>query len=197
VEFVHKNKKAHVIHREVGLDTASFKEGLKGAVKSGANVILVGEMRDMETIELALNAAEMGILVFGTLHTNSASKTIDRIIDVFPAGRKDQIRTVLSNSLQGIVSQLLMPTKDGKGRCASHEILIRTSALPNLIQDGQVSKLFSFMQTGKSYGMQTMDQSLKSLYDDEKISARVARIRAVDKAPFQAYDEEEDKETVA
>ncbi|MBP7636010.1 PilT/PilU family type 4a pilus ATPase, partial [Candidatus Ozemobacteraceae bacterium] len=160
LEFVHPSKSCLVIHREVGVHTDSFSSGLSGAMKSDANVILVGEMRDRETIELACAAAEMGILVFGTLHTNSAAKTIDRIIDVFPAKKKNQIRSVLSNSVQGIVSQQLLRKADGKGRVAAHEILVGTAALPGIIRAGESQKLNGLIQMSSKEGMITMDDSL-------------------------------------
>ena len=133
-------------HREVGEDTHSFATGLRGALKSDVDIILVGEMRDQETIELALTAVEMGILVFGTLHTNSAAKTIDRIIDVFPAKQKSQIRTILANALKGVVAQQLLRTADGKSRCAAHEILLANSGLPGIIRSGETVKLNSLIQ---------------------------------------------------
>jgi twitching motility protein PilT len=160
VEFVHVSKKSIIIHREVGPDTQSFMAGLRGGLKSDVNIILVGEMRDRETVELALTAAEMGILVFGTLHTNSAAKTIDRIIDVFPAMKKNQIRSLLANSLKGVVAQQLVKSADGKRRWAAHEILLSCSPLPGIIRSGESLKLGSVMQTGRLAGMQTMDDCL-------------------------------------
>jgi twitching motility protein PilT len=185
VEFVHKSKKSTIIHREVGPDTESFTTGLRGALKSDANVILVGEMRDQDTIELALTAVEMGILVFGTLHTNSSAKTIDRIIDVFPANKKNQIRSVLANAIRGIVSQQLLRSADGKRRYAAHEILLYTSSLPAVIRLGETNKLTSTMQTGRQEGMITMDDCLKDMIAEGKITTEAAFIKALDKSQFK------------
>lgn len=184
VEFVHVNKSSLIIHREVGKDTHSFTSGLQGALKSDANVILVGEMRDRETIELALTAVEMGILVFGTLHTNSASKTIDRIIDVFPANKKNQIRSILANALQGVVSQQLLKSADGNRRWAAHEILLYNSALPGIIRSGESNKLESMIQTSRGSGMILMDDRLEELLKEGKISKEAAFDKASDKARF-------------
>ncbi|MBF0500807.1 MAG: PilT/PilU family type 4a pilus ATPase [Candidatus Riflebacteria bacterium] len=185
LEFVHPSKSSLIIHREVGVHTDSFQTGLSGAMKSDANVILVGEMRDRETIELACSAAEMGILVFGTLHTNSAAKTIDRIVDVFPAKKKNQIRSVLSSSLQGVVSQQLLRKADGKGRVAAYEILIFTSALPGIIRSGESSKLNGLIQTAKSEGMITMDDSLGNLVKANIVTPEAALMKAIDKKRFE------------
>ncbi|PIE02713.1 MAG: type IV pili twitching motility protein PilT [Acidobacteria bacterium] len=185
VEFVHHNKKSLIVHREVGKDTRSFTSGLQGALKSDANVILVGEMRDRETIELALTAVEMGILVFGTLHTNSASKTIDRIIDVFPANKKNQIRSVLSNALKGVVSQQLLKSADGSRRWAAHEILLYTSALPGIIRSGESNKLDSLLQTNRAMGMIAMDDRLLELVSEGKVGKEAALEKALDKARFK------------
>ena len=152
VEFTHTNKKSLISHREVGKDTASFASGLRTAIKSDANIILVGEMRDRETIELALTASEMGILVFGTLHTNSAAKTIDRIIDAFPPNRKNQIRTILANNLKAIIAQQLLPSMDKNRRWAAYEILLRTQGLGNIIQSGETMRLTSEIQTNRGSG---------------------------------------------
>ncbi len=184
VEFVHKNKKSIVIHREVGLDTYSFTSGLRGALKSDVDIVLVGEMRDRETIQLALTASEMGILVFGTLHTNSAAKTVDRIIDVFPAKMKAQIRSVLANSLKGVVSQQLLRSADGTRRYAAHEILLHTNSLPGIIRSGETIKLASVMQTNKQIGMVTMDDCLLKLVREEKVSKDAAYLKAFDKSRF-------------
>ncbi|MBC7795220.1 MAG: PilT/PilU family type 4a pilus ATPase, partial [Clostridia bacterium] len=156
VEFVHQNKKCVFSQREVGTDTESFGTALRAAIREDADVILVGEMRDLETIALAITAAEMGVLVFGTLHTNNAAKTIDRLIDAFPADQQSQVRTSLSESIAGIVSQLLLPTADGKGRCAVNEILVRTPGLPNIIREGNTPMIHSMIQSGKQLGMQAM-----------------------------------------
>ena len=185
VEFVHKNQQSVITHREVGSDTVSFAEALRAAVRQDADVVLVGEMRDRETITMAVTAAEMGLLVFGTLHTNGAAKTIDRIIDVFPANEQGQIRISLSESLAGVVSQLLLPTVDGKGRVAANEILLRTSGLPNLIREGNTPMIGSLIQSGKSEGMQSMDDALWKLVQDKRIHPRDAYLKAADKARFE------------
>lgn len=185
VEFVHNNKKSIIIHREVGLDTESFMSGLKGAIKSDVDIILVGEMRDMETIQLALTAAEMGILVFGTLHTNSAVKTVDRIIDVFPVKMKSQIRSILASSLKGVISQQLLKSADGKGRHAAHEIMLYNDALPGIIRSGDTIKLTSLIQTGSGLGMISMDACLMNLVKDGKITKAEASLKAMDKSKFK------------
>ncbi len=184
VEFMHINKKCLISHREVGKDTASFASGLRTAIKSDANIILVGEMRDKETIELALTASEMGILVFGTLHTNSAAKTIDRIIDAFPPNRKNQIRTILANNLKAIIAQQLLPSMDGKRRWAAYEILLRTQGLSNIIQSGETMQLTSEIQTNRAQGMILMDASLMELVKTGKVSKEDAYLKAIDKAKF-------------
>jgi twitching motility protein PilT len=186
VEFVHKNQQSVICHREVGADTVSFAEALRAAVRQDADVVLVGEMRDRETITMAVTAAEMGLLVFGTLHTNGAAKTIDRIIDVFPANEQGQIRISLSESLAGVVSQLLLPTVDGKGRVAVNEILLRTSGLPNLIREANTPMIGSLIQSGKSEGMQSMDDALWKLVQDKKVHPRDAYLKATDKARFES-----------
>ena len=172
VEFTHHNKKSIISHREVGKDTETFASGLRTAIKSDANIILVGEMRDSETIELALTASEMGILVFGTLHTNSAAKTIDRVIGSFPPNRKNQIRTILSNSLKAIIAQQLLPSVDKTRRYAAYEILIRNQALGNIIQSGETMRLTSEIQTNRGLGMVLMDDSLMELVKDKKVSRK-------------------------
>lgn len=184
VEFIHSKKKAFILHREVGLDTDSFMTGLRGALKSDVDIILVGEMRDRETIELALTAAEMGILVFGTLHTNSATKTVDRIIDVFPSKRKSQMRSILASSLKGVISQQLLRNLKGNGRYAAYEIMLYCSALPGIIRSGDTIKLGSMMQTNGRLGMTTMDNSLEQLVNSEMISKEVAAMKAFDKDRF-------------
>lgn len=193
LEFVHPSLNCLMIHREVGVHTESFSSGLSGAMKSDANVILVGEMRDLETIELACAAAEMGILVFGTLHTNSASKTIDRIVDVFPAKRKNQIRSVLANSLQGVVSQQLLRRASGKGRVAAHEILIGTPSLPGIIRSGESQKLNGLIQTSSKDGMISMDDTLRNLVKDEIVTPEAALMKAFDKRRFEEMVEEADQ----
>ncbi len=184
VEFMHTNKKALISHREVGKDTVTFASGLKSAIKTDANIILVGEMRDRETIGLALTASEMGILVFGTLHTNSAAKTIDRIIDAFPANRKNQIRTVLANNLKAVIAQQLLPNVDHTRRHAAYEILIRTPALGNIIQAGESNRLNSEIQMNRAHGMVLMDDSLMELVTAGKITKESAFSKAIEKTRF-------------
>ncbi len=186
VEFVHKNRECIISHREVGLDTRSFASGLKSAIKSDAEIILVGEMRDRETILLALTAAQMGILVFGTLHTNSAAKTIDRVIDVFPVDQKNQVRMILANTLQVVVSQQLLKSADGQRRWASYEILLRTSGMSAVITEGDTFKLTSEIQLNKSRGMILMDDCLAQLVIDGKVKKEEAYMKALDKPSFQA-----------
>ncbi|MBF0548002.1 MAG: PilT/PilU family type 4a pilus ATPase [Candidatus Riflebacteria bacterium] len=193
LEFVHPSKNCLIIHREVGVHTDSFSSGLAGAMKSDANVILVGEMRDRETIELACSAAEMGILVFGTLHTNSAAKTIDRIIDVFPPKKKNQIRSILSNAVQGVVSQQLLRTADEKGRVAAFEILLYSSALPGIIRAGESVKINGLIQTAKKEGMVTMDDYLVNLVKTEVVTAEAALMKALEKRRFEELIEDRER----
>ena len=185
VEFVHQNDKSILSHREVGTHTLGFTPALRASIRQDADVVLVGEMRDMETIALAITAAEMGMLVFGTLHTNSATKTVDRIVDAFPADEQNQIRVSLSESLAGVVSQLLLRTVDGKGRCAVHEILLRTSGLANVIREGNTPMLNSIIQSGKQQGMQSMDDALFVAVESGKIRAVDAHMKANDKPRFE------------
>jgi twitching motility protein PilT len=185
VEFVHENKECIFSHREVGQHTGGFGPALRAAIRQDADVVLVGEMRDQETIALALTAAEMGMLVFGTLHTNNAAKTIDRIIDVFPADERSQVRISLSESLAAVVSQLLIPTADGKGRVAVNEILLRTQGLPNVIREGNTPMLHSIIQSGKNLGMQAMDDALFALAKEGRILAHDAYMKATDKPRFE------------
>lgn len=187
VEFVHQNKQSVLSHREVGEHTRGFAPALRAAVRQDADVVLVGEMRDRETIALAITAAEMGMLVFGTLHTNSAAKTIDRIIDAFPASEQPQVRLSLSESLAAVVAQLLLPTADGKGRVAVHEILLRTQGLPNLIREGNIQLLASVIQGGKNEGMQAMDDALFALASAGTVNGRDAYLKATDKARFERF----------
>lgn len=184
VEFMHQNKKSLIVHREVGLDTASFASGLKSALKSDVNIILVGEMRDRETVELALTAAEKGILVFGTLHTNSAAKTIDRIIDVFPTNKKNQVRTLLANALKGIVAQQLLKSVDKSRRWAAYEILLETQSLGAIIRSGETVKLISEIQLNRASGMILMDDHLSQLIEEDKINKEEAYLKAFDKSRF-------------
>jgi twitching motility protein PilT len=185
VEFVHPNKASTVSQREVRTDTASFAAALRSAIRQDPGVILVGELRDMETIALAITAAEMGVLVFGTLHTNSAAKTIDRLIDAFPADQQDQVRTMLSESLAGIVSQLLLRTKDGRGRVAVHEILLKTPGLANVIREGNTPMINSIIQSGRGAGMQAMDDALFTYAKANTIDREEAFHKATDKRKFE------------
>ncbi len=185
IEFVHQNRQSVLSHREVGTHTHSFSSALRAAIRQDADVVLVGEMRDRETIALAITAAEMGMLVFGTLHTNSATKTVDRMVDAFPANEQNQIRLSLSESLSGVVSQLLLPTADGKGRCAVHEILLKTQGLANVIREGNTPMLNSIIQSGKSVGMQSMDDALFALAKDGIIRPTDAHMKAANKARFE------------
>jgi len=185
VEFVHQNRNSILSHREVGSHTLGFTPALRASIRQDADVVLVGEMRDMETIALAITAAEMGMLVFGTLHTNSATKTVDRIVDAFPADEQNQIRVSLSESLAGVVSQLLLRTVDGNGRCAVHEILLKTSGLANVIREGNTPMLNSLIQSGKKQGMQSMDDSLFAAVESGQVRAVDAHMKANDKARFE------------
>lgn len=187
VEFVHQNNQCVFSQREVGADTDGFGGALRAAIRQDADVILVGEMRDLETIALAITAAEMGVLVFGTLHTNSAAKTIDRLIDAFPAEQQSQVRTTLSESIAAIVSQLLLPTADGQGRVAVHEILLRTPALPNLIREGNTPMMASLIQSGKREGMQAMDDALFALVKEGRIKGHDAYMKATNKPRFTEF----------
>lgn len=185
VEFVHQNRKCVISHREVGDHTDGFAGALRAVIRQDANIILVGEMRDYETISLAITAAEMGSLVFGTLHTNSAAKTIDRIVDAFPAEEQSQVRISLGESLSAVVSQLLLPTADGKGRCAAHEILLRTQGLGNVIREGNTPMISSIIQGGKNVGMQAMDDRLFELVKEGRVKASDAMMKAMDKPRFE------------
>ena len=184
IEFVHESKKCLINQREVGPHTLSFSNALRSALREDPDVILVGEMRDLETIRLALSGAETGHLVFGTLHTSSAAKTIDRIIDVFPAAEKDMIRAMISTSLRAIISQTLLKTKDGTGRVAAHEIMIGTPAINNLIREAKIPQMYSAIQTGQQYGMQTLDQDLQGLVKRGIVSLGEARSKAANKDNF-------------
>jgi twitching motility protein PilT len=184
IEFVHESKKSLINQREVGPHTLSFSNALRSALREDPDVILVGEMRDLETIRLAMTAAETGHLVFGTLHTSSAAKTIDRIIDVFPADEKEMVRAMLSESLRAVISQTLMKTKDGLGRVAAHEIMLCTPAIRNLIREAKVPQMYSAIQTGGNIGMQTLDQCLSDLVKRNIVSAPEAKSKAVNKDLF-------------
>ncbi|MGJ9420397.1 type IV pilus twitching motility protein PilT [Massilia sp. CMS3.1] len=178
IEFVHESKKCLINQREVGPHTLSFSNSLRSALREDPDAILVGELRDLETIRLALSAAETGHLVFGTLHTSSAAKTIDRIVDVFPAEEKEMVRAMLSESLQAVISQTLLKTKDGSGRVAAHEIMLGTPAIRNLIREAKIAQMYSSIQTGSNIGMQTLDQNLTDLVRRNVISSAAARSAA-------------------
>lgn len=183
IEFVHQSKKSLINQRELHKDTHSFENALKSALREDPDVILVGELRDLETIRLAMTAAETGHLVMGTLHTSSAAKTIDRIVDVFPAEEKSMVRSMLSESIQAVISQTLLK-KVGGGRVAAHEIMIGTPAIRNLIREAKIAQMYSMIQTGQSEGMQTLDQCLERLVRDRSITPADARTYAVDKKKF-------------
>lgn len=180
IEFVHESKKCLINQREVHRDTLGFNEALRSALREDPDVILVGEMRDLETIRLALSAAETGHLVFGTLHTSSAAKTIDRVVDVFPAAEKDMIRAMLSESLRAVISQTLLK-KNGGGRVAAHEIMIGTPAIRNLIRENKIAQMYSAIQTGQAIGMQTLDQDLVKLVREGVVSRKEAQLKAANK----------------
>jgi len=184
IEFVHESKKCLINQREVGPHTLSFNNALRSALREDPDVILVGELRDLETIRLALTAAETGHLVFGTLHTSSAAKTIDRIVDVFPAAEKDMVRSMLSESLRAVISQTLLKTKDGQSRVAAHEIMIGTPAIRNLIREAKIAQMYSAIQTGGNIGMQTLDQNLTELVKRNVVSVAEARTKAANKDTF-------------
>lgn len=185
VEFVHTSKKCIVNHREVGLHTKSFSAALRGALREDPDIILVGEMRDLETISLAIEAASTGHLVFGTLHTSSAAKTVDRIIEVFPSGEQAQIRSTLSDGLRAVVAQVLFKRIDKKARCAALEILIATPAARNLIREAKTHQLASTIQTGKKYGMKLLDDAIMELYNKGWIGAEEAYSKANEKSRFR------------
>lgn len=185
VEFFHKSKKSLINHREVGEDTSSFQSALKASLREDPDIIYVGELRDYETISLALTASETGHLVYGTLHANNASKTLDRIIDVFPPQDKSMIRTMLASSLQGVVSQKLLKRTDGTGRVAAFEILVGTNAVQNLIRENQIAQLYSMMQTGARFGMTTMQDSIEEL-----IEAKIVTPEEGQKVLLKGSDEE-------
>ena len=184
IEFVHESKKCLINQREVGPHTLSFANALRSALREDPDIILVGEMRDLETIRLALTGAETGHLVFGTLHTSSAAKTIDRIVDVFPAAEKEMIRAMISESIRAVIAQTLCKTKDGGGRVAAHEIMIGTPAIRNLIRENKIAQMYSAIQTGQTFGMQTLDQNLQDLVRRNVIAAVEARGKAANKDNF-------------
>jgi twitching motility protein PilT len=185
IEFVHESQQCLVNHREVGLHTKSFAAALRGALREDPDIILVGEMRDLETIELALTAAATGHLVFGTLHTPSAAKTIDRVIDVFPSGQQNQIRNTLSEALKGVVAQTLFKRADVKGRVAALEILVVTPAISNLIREAKTFQIPGMLQVGKKYGMQTLDDAIMDFLNKKMISPEDAYSRCIDKTKFR------------
>jgi twitching motility protein PilT len=184
VEFVHKNKNCLINHREVHRHTQSFKRALRAALREDPDIVLVGEMRDLETVEIAIETAETGHLVFGTLHTNTAASTVDRIIDQFPADRQPQIRTMLSSSLKGVIAQTLLKKKTG-GRVAALEILIVNSGIANIIREGKTYQIPSMMQTGKKFGMQTLNESLFGFVENGTVTPAEALFKSVDKISFE------------
>jgi twitching motility protein PilT len=194
IEFVHANKRSIITQREVPVGCVSFPDGLKAALREDADIVLVGEMRDLETISLALTAAETGLLVFGTLHTNNARKTIDRMVDVFPANKQAQARTMLANSLRGVLAQLLLKKADGSGRLAVNEILVATPAVSAIIREGATQKLQDVIVAGKGQGMQFMDDAIQSLLEKGAISPHEAFMKAIDKNRFKQFLPPEEKE---
>ncbi len=192
IEFVHRNKKSIITQREVPIQTPSFATGLSAALRQDADIVLVGEMRDLETISLALTAAETGLLVFGTLHTNNARKTVDRIIDVFPSNQQSQVRTMLAASLKGVVAQLLMKKADGKGRVAVNEILVSNAAVGAIIREGATQKLYDVIIGGKAEGMQFMDEAIWKNLRDGNVTPMEAYMKAIDKNRFKAFLPPED-----
>jgi twitching motility protein PilT len=187
IEFVHRNKKSIITQREVPIQTPSFSDGLRAALREDADIVLVGEMRDLETISLALTAAETGLLVFGTLHTNNARKTIDRIIDVFPADQQSQVRTMLAASLRGVLAQLLCKRSDKPGRTAVHEIMFATPAVSAIIREGATQKLYDVITGGKAEGMQFMDEAIWNKLQAGMISPEEAYMKAIDKTRFKKF----------
>ena len=183
IEFVHQSKKCLMNQREIGRDTLGFNEALRSALREDPDVILVGELRDLETIRLALGAAETGQLVFGTLHTSSAAKTIDRVVDVFPAAEKDMVRAMISESLRAVISQALLKKKGG-GRVAAHEIMIATPAIRNLIRENKIAQMYSAIQTGATFGMKTLDQDLERLVKEGIVDRNEARSKATNRDNF-------------
>jgi twitching motility protein PilT len=186
IEFVHQRKLCLISQREIGVHSASFADALHSALREDPDAILVGELRDLETMSIAMTAAEMGVLVMGTLHTNGAAATIDRVVNIFPADKQDHVRNMLSTSLRGIVSQQLLKKKDGTGRVAALEILINTSAAANLIRQGKLEQLENVMQSSGREGMCTMDGSLKRLYDEGTITGEEAYLQAFEKSKFES-----------
>ena len=193
IEFVHSSKRSIISQREVPIQTPTFSDGLRASLREDADIVLVGEMRDLETISLALTAAETGLLVFGTLHTNNARKTVDRIIDVFPADQQSQVRTMLAASLKGVVAQLLCKRSDKPGRTAVNEILFATPAVSAIIREGATQKLFDVIIGGKAEGMQFMDEAIWEKLQSGMISPQEAYMKAIDKTRFKAFLPAEDQ----
>lgn len=191
MEFLHQSKMSLVVQREVGSSVGSFAEGLRAALREDPNVILVGEMRDLETISLAVTAAETGILVLGTLHTNGAAATVDRIVNVFPLGEQARIRSMLSTSLVGVVSQQLVRRFDGKSRLAALEILVNNPAIANILRDGKTEQIATATQSGSLQGIQSMDTALRRLLDAKQITGKDAFRKAINKKEFEMYGEAE------
>ena len=187
IEFVHQRQKCLISQREIGVHTPSFGDALHSALREDPDVILVGELRDLETMGIAMTAAEMGILVMGTLHTNGAGATIDRVVNIFPADKQEHIRNMLSTSLRGVISQQLAKKKDGSGRVAALEILVNTSAVANLIRQGKLEQLETVMQSGGAMGMRTMDGALKDLMERRMITGNEAYMQAFDKSKFEQF----------
>ena len=196
IEFVHANKKSVIVQREIGTDADSFGAALRGAMRADPDIILVGEKRDLETMNLALTCAAMGMLVFGTLHTNNAPKTVDRIIDTFPAEQQPQIRAMLSQTLTAVISQLLCKTADGKGRIATHEILLAHEALPSTIREGAIANIRSIIEQSSGRGMKTMDSDLMRLLNAGRITAAEAYMKATNKQDFERFLTKEDMQTL-
>jgi twitching motility protein PilT len=186
IEFVHPRKNCLISQREVGVHSPSFADALHSALREDPDVILVGELRDYETMSIAVTAAEMGILVMGTLHTNGAAQTVDRIVNVFPADKQPHVRTMLSTSLRGVISQQLLQRADGGGRVAALEILVNTPAVANLIRQGKLDQLETTMQSGGSFGMRTMDSAIQALLDSKQVTGKEAFKKAINKAKFEA-----------
>ena len=189
IEFVHQRKGCLISQREIGVHTETFSDALHSALREDPDVVLVGELRDLETMSIAMTAAEMGILVMGTLHTSGAAGTIDRVVNIFPADKQEHVRNMLSTSLRGVVSQQLPKKKDGTGRVAALEILLNTSAVANLIRQGKLEQLETVMQSSGNVGMRTMDSSLKDLFDLQQISGQEAYLQAFDKSKFEQFKE--------
>jgi twitching motility protein PilT len=187
IEFVHQRRNCLVSQREIGLHSQSFAQALHSALREDPDVVLVGEMRDLETIQIAVTAAEMGILVMGTLHTNGAAQTVDRVVNVFPSDKQSHVRTMLSTSLRGVVSQQLLQRSDKQGRVAALEILINNSAVSNLIRQGKLDQLENTMQSGGASGMRTMDGSIQALFDQRLVTGKEAYKKAINKARFEAF----------